>query len=201
MMIDPTASINEFLTAAGAKQATPGGGAVAAMAGALAASMGEMVLNYSVAKKDLLAFTEQNTQALKELSDAREMLLKLMVDDQTWYRKYTEAKKLTDEKKTAEALTNCVHTPLLIGQTAMEILRIANRVASTSNKWLLSDLAVCGELATATVRCAVHNVRVNLSEVSQFMRTKHETDCAHMLKDAVKLVNTLMSSIDTAKAT
>ena len=33
----------------------PGGGSVAALAGALAAAMGEMVLNYSIGKKDLAA--------------------------------------------------------------------------------------------------------------------------------------------------
>jgi formiminotetrahydrofolate cyclodeaminase len=34
------------------------------------------------------------------------------------------------------------------------------------NAFLLSDLAVCAELAMATVRCAAYNVRVNLSDVS-----------------------------------
>ena len=52
---DANASLNDFLNAAAAKQPAPGGGSVAALAGALAASMGEMVLNYSVGKKSLVA--------------------------------------------------------------------------------------------------------------------------------------------------
>ncbi len=54
-MLDKTTTIEKFLEAAAAKQPTPGGGSVSALAGALAASMGEMVLNYSVGKKGLEA--------------------------------------------------------------------------------------------------------------------------------------------------
>jgi formiminotetrahydrofolate cyclodeaminase len=40
-----TATIGDFLAAAAARQPTPGGGSVAALAGALAASMGEMAVH------------------------------------------------------------------------------------------------------------------------------------------------------------
>src|SRR4051812_18812327 len=49
-------TIESFLAAAAAKQPAPGGGSVAALAGALAASMGEMVINYSLGKKNLAAY-------------------------------------------------------------------------------------------------------------------------------------------------
>ena len=52
-MYDATTPIGDFLNAAAAKQPAPGGGSVAALAGALAAAMGEMVLNYTVGKKNL----------------------------------------------------------------------------------------------------------------------------------------------------
>ena len=55
MTVDGSHSLNDFLTALAAKQPAPGGGSVAALAGALAAAMGEMVLNYSIGKKDLAA--------------------------------------------------------------------------------------------------------------------------------------------------
>ena len=52
-MYDANTKLADFLNAAAAKQPTPGGGSIAALAGALAASMGEMVLNYSIGKKSL----------------------------------------------------------------------------------------------------------------------------------------------------
>ena len=56
-MFDRTTSIDAFLSATAAKQPTPGGGSVAALAGALSSAIGEMVLSYSIGKKDLLPFS------------------------------------------------------------------------------------------------------------------------------------------------
>jgi formiminotetrahydrofolate cyclodeaminase len=65
-MHDASLPITVFLDAAAAKQPTPGGGSIAALAGALAASMGEMVLNYSVNKKDLQSHRRELEAALGE---------------------------------------------------------------------------------------------------------------------------------------
>lgn len=194
--MDSTASIAEFLSAAAAKQPVPGGGAVAALAGALAASMGEMVLNYSVGKKDLAEHVQHNTQALHELTNARTILQRLLVEDQQAYQAFSDAKKsATDAAGMRAIVLACVGVPQAIGTTALQILKIANRVARTSNRWLHSDLAVCGELAMATVRCAIHNVRVNLPELSPEDRAKYEADCERLHVDAVDEVKRLLTSL------
>jgi formiminotetrahydrofolate cyclodeaminase len=201
-MTDPTATIADFLTAAAAKQATPGGGSVTALVGALAASMGEMVLNYSVAKKDLLQHTQSNQQALHELTNARNVLTQLLVEDQLAYTAFTKAKKEgIPPAEMAAIVLACIRVPQAIGATGVAILEIANRVVGTSNRWLLSDLAVCGELAAATVRCAAHNVRVNLSEVSDVAdRLKLESECDRMIIHAVQQVRLLMPAIAKLQA-
>ena len=61
------------------------------------------------------------------------------------------------------------------------MLETAVAVAGTTNKFLASDLAVCGDLAMATVRCAVHNVRANLTEVSDERRDRLDADCRALL--------------------
>lgn len=192
-MTNENATILEFLNAAAAKQPTPGGGAVAALAGALAASMGEMVLNYSVAKKDLLQHSESNKASLHELTTARAMLIELMREDQEAYQAYTDARKAGADL--TELTQTCIRVPQTIGTTAIAILEVANRVASTSNRWLLSDLAVCGELAMATVRCAVHNVRVNLSELPADQRKKIDADCDALLTRGVGEIKKLIPAI------
>src|SRR3954447_21716538 len=70
-MYDQNNTIADFLTAAAAKQPAPGGGSATALAGALAAAMSEMVLNYSVGKKDLAEHQPALTEALAELTRAR----------------------------------------------------------------------------------------------------------------------------------
>src|SRR3954466_14508681 len=94
---DATNSIADFLNAPAAKQPTPGGGSVTALVGALAASMGEMVLNYSVGKKSLAAHQPELEEALVKFTKARSMLVELMVEDQLAYQALTDTKKLPED--------------------------------------------------------------------------------------------------------
>src|SRR2546421_4087276 len=102
-MNDASTTLADFLSAAAAKQPVPGGGSAAALAGALAASMGEMVLNYSVGKKNLAQFEPELRMSLAELTRARQLLLQLMVEDQVAYEALTAARKLPESHPTRQA--------------------------------------------------------------------------------------------------
>ncbi len=170
-MYDRTTSIETFLTATAAKQPTPGGGSVAALAGALSAAIGEMVLSYSINKKDLAPHRAQLHAAATELQRARELLLQLMVEDQAAYAALTEIHKLPPSSpertdRLPAALLTCIRGPQAIGAAAVAILGLCDRLVDIVNHYLLSDLAVSSELAMATVRSAVYNCRVNLADVT-----------------------------------
>src|SRR5947208_3929534 len=98
LMFDSHHTIEDFLAAAAAKQPAPGGGSVAALTGALAAAMGEMVINYSVGKKDLAQHQAELSAALQEFHRARELMLALMAEDQAAYQALTDARKRIKEK-------------------------------------------------------------------------------------------------------
>src|SRR5947208_13252171 len=95
-MYDQNTTLKDFLNAAAARQPTPGGGSVTALAGALAASMGEMVVNYSIGKKGLEAFQGELKPAVEELHRARGLLLRLMAEDQAAFQALTTARKLPE---------------------------------------------------------------------------------------------------------
>src|SRR5688500_8493270 len=100
---DRTITIEPFLDGNAAEQATPGGGSVTALAGALAAAVGEMVLNYSVGKKGLEAYQGELKPVLDELHRARQVMLQLMVEDQAAYDALTAARKLPEGSAEREA--------------------------------------------------------------------------------------------------
>jgi formiminotetrahydrofolate cyclodeaminase len=197
--------LSAWLEAASAKRPTPGGGAVAAVAGALAASMGEMVLNYSIGRKASVAHDPQLKAALHEFNNARQLLLVLMSEDQKAYLALTGAKKLepsvADRPQQIQlALMAAIRTPQAISATAARVLDLAKQVAPIANRWLLSDLLVCCELAMAAVRSGLHNVRVNLPECSggdQIMLTKQ---CDEQLARAVELVKETVALIQKQMA-
>src|SRR5438132_10431411 len=103
MIVDANQSVNDFLDALASKKPTPGGGSVTALAGALAAAMGEMVVNYSIGKKDLAEHQPALTEALAELTRARGLLLLLMAEDQQAYEALTLARKLPESSPTRQA--------------------------------------------------------------------------------------------------
>ncbi|HEX5241888.1 MAG TPA: cyclodeaminase/cyclohydrolase family protein [Tepidisphaeraceae bacterium] len=199
-MYDRNTSIAEFLRAASARQATPGGGSVSALAGALAAAMGEMVLNYSIGKKGLEIYQEDFHQAESELRCARDMLLMLMSEDQSAYAALTAARKLPQgserDAKASAALLGSIHTPQSMAATAIAVLQICERVMDFVNWHLLSDLAVCAELAMATARCAIYNVRVNLPDLNNDAeRKKVESDLDQMLSRGKELIQRIIPHI------
>ena len=201
MPYDANYTIAQFLDGAAAKQPAPGGGSVTALVGALAAAIGEMVLNYSVGKKGLEAHQGELKAALAELHRARQLLLVLMTEDQTAYEALTAARKLPKDSAQwrsdyPAALLASIRTPELIATTGVAILEIADRLVERVNFFLLSDLAVCAELGMATVRCGVYNVRVNQSELTDPADRQRVDDATHrLLARATSLVQKVVPRI------
>jgi formiminotetrahydrofolate cyclodeaminase len=200
MSYDKTQKIEAFLAATAAKQPTPGGGSVAALAGALAAAMGEMVVNYSVGKKDMAGHEGELKKAVDELQRARQVMLELMVEDQAGYEALTAARKLaaTDPERESRfevALAACIRIPQSVCATAAAVLRLCDRLVDIVNPHLLSDLAVCAELAMATVRSAAYNVRVNLGEIQGAERLQIDSAITKQIVEASKTIQRAMPRI------
>ena len=200
-MHDAQESIEAFLTAAAARTPAPGGGSAAALAGALSAAMGEMVVNYSIGRNDLAAHDAQQRTALAELTRARHLLLALMVEDQSAYQSLAEARKRlgsdADKQRLFDiALLASIRVPQAIGSIAVEILELAQNLVDKSNRFLLSDLAVCCELAMATVRSASYSVRANLPDLSDETDKGKTADTAQRMTDrAIDLIRRIIPAI------
>ena len=200
-MYDRSTTIDSFLAATAAKQPAPGGGSVAALTGALSSAMGQMVLSYSIGRKDLLPFDAELKQAAHGFEQARELLLQLMVEDQDAYSQLTAVRKLpADSAERLERIDGlvlaCVRVPQAVGSTAVAILRLCGDVVEIVNPWLLSDLAVCADLAMATARSAAYNVRVNLSSITHpadSITLEAETDA--MVSHAKSLIQQVAPAI------
>ena len=167
-------TLARFLDEAASGRPTPGGGAVAALAAALAASMAEMTLNFTVGRARFAAAEGRARALLADAAAMRRRLLELVEADMKAYGAVSAAQKLpkasAEEKATrAAAIREATRTALA---PPLETVRIARRLAplveevfAIGNPNLCGDTAGAAALLPAAARAAAVNVWANLSSL------------------------------------
>jgi formiminotetrahydrofolate cyclodeaminase len=163
-------TIEEFLHKANSAEPVPGGGSVSALTGALASSMGQMVLNLTIGKEKYKQFEADCKAGLRSLEKAQKMMLQLMDEDIAAFGEYSNVRKLekddaTRPSKMAAAVQTCIAVPQEICAVALAMLEDMDRIKEKANVFLLSDLGVAAILAAATVKAAAFNIKANLSSI------------------------------------
>ncbi len=163
-----------FLDAVAEPTATPGGGSAAAFAGALAASLGQMVAALSRKRKSLVAHADSLTALLGELEVAGRALSACIDRDAAAYAAVVASSRLPkdtpeEQGKRAEAIQRATRgateVPLEVAERAVAVLDLLRRLAPISNPSMRSDLATAEALSRAAVRGAVENVNINLESM------------------------------------
>ncbi len=164
----------EFTAAVAAPTPTPGGGSVAAHAGALAAALGEMVCGVSLKRKTLEAHYPSLETARQHLAELRERLLENIDRDARSYEAVMAAYKLpksSDSEKTIRAQAieaaskTAAEVPLETAELIVRVVRIIESLGEISIPQAASDLAVALQLARATKAGALENVHANLPSI------------------------------------
>lgn len=163
-----TQTLADLLGSLAARTPSPGGGATACTAGALAAAQAEMVVAFSLGKKSLAAHQERLEQARVALERTRVMLLGLADEDAEAYGAVNTLMKLPedDARRRAEypaALERSVQVPRAALAACTNLLRLLEDLAPITNRQLRTDLAISAVLAEAAARACDWNVRINLT--------------------------------------
>ncbi len=172
-MISPTAtaSLAAFTEALASEQPTPGGGAAAAVAGALAASLTAMVVRLSLDRPKYADHTDLHSEALAASDASRLRFLEFADEDAAAYGAYRSAREMrhetaeqTDARSEAisAAARRATEVPLAIVKACHAQMGMVERLAGRTNLNVASDLEVAALLLEATARAAAANVVVNL---------------------------------------
>jgi len=180
--------LGEFLAQVAAKSPTPGGGATASAAGALASALGEMVVAYSRGKRSLAAHESHLAGVATRLKRARQVLLRLAEEDAHAYGLLAELLKLDegDERRQRElpaAIELSIAAPRAMIAACADVARALESLIDRSNTRLASDLAVSAVLCEASARAALWNVRVNLPLLPEAQRPPLTSETGAMLRD------------------
>ena len=185
-----------FLDAVAAPTATPGGGSVAAMAGALAASLGEMVAGLSRKKKSQSAFMEGLTASIEAMRQAARELSAAIDRDAQSYEAVMTAFQLPKEtaeeqsKRTAaieSATRHAAEVPMATALAAVELFEKLVQLEPMAAPSMLSDLRVGRWMAAAAVRGALENVAINLASL-------HDSSYVSEMKSRVAAIETRLAA-------
>lgn len=163
-------SLKGFADETASESPAPGGGSISAYMGALGAALGTMVANLSAHKrgwderwKEFSDWAGKGQEVMKELID-------LVDEDTAAFDRIMEVFKMpkgNDEEKAARAAAleaatlYAAQVPLRTMKAALKALPIAREMAEKGNPASASDAGVGALAATAAVRGAQLNVRIN----------------------------------------
>jgi len=182
-------NLREFCNETLSDSPAPGGGSVAAVMGALGASLGGMVANLSAGKRgwdDKLAYFSDWAVKAQQLKDE---LLSLVDEDTAAFNKVMDAfalPKESAEEKAArsraieEATKYASEVPLKVMETAHKSYELLSEMADKGNPASISDVGV-GALGTrACIEGAALNVRINLGQLKD---EKFKTTLANKVQE------------------
>ena len=172
-------SLSEFVGSVASPSPTPGGGSVAAHAGALAAALAQMVAGLTVGRKKYAAVDGAMRDVAVRAAGLGNELSSLVARDASAYAIVAAAYKLpadTEEQKREktskvdDALLHAAEVPLETARACAEVAELALAVAERGNTNATSDAGVAALLAEAGCVGASYNVRINVGSLSDKSR-------------------------------
>ena len=193
-------TIKQFAEELSSKAHIPGGGAVAALNGACAASLISMVINLTIGKEDFAAHEDKLKIALDDAVRARDNLLDGMKRDADAFDSLMSCFKLPkstkDEKKERrmklqEGYKAAASEPMAAMILGRKLLDAIDGLIPITNPMLVSDLGLAVINAAACSKGALLNVRINLPYIKD----------EEFVKNAEASVEESQSRIDEVLAT
>jgi len=186
MLTDLT--LTEFLEKTASNSPVPGGGSIAALSAAIAASLSEMVAHLTIGKKGYEALEEEMQEIAKDAFQYRERLIRYIDKDSNAYNdvmaafklpKGTEQERNNREGAIQEALINATLVPLDVARDAFKLIELAGKVVKQGNRNAVTDAAVAVMMARTSALSALYNVKINLASIK-------DTDFVEEIREEIK---------------
>jgi len=198
-------SIKEFLVKTASNSPVPGGGSIAALSAAVAASLSEMVARLTIGKDGYDAFEEDMKKIAKDAADYRNKLIKDIDRDSNAYNnvmaafklsKGTEQEQKNRKRAIQEALKSASLVPLDVAKDAFKIIELAEKVVKYGNESAVTDAAVAVMMARTAVLSALYNVKINLVSIKDkdFIE-KVRKEIKHMESEIIDKEREILSDI------
>ena len=156
-------SVGKLLEEVAAPTPAPGGGSVAALAGALAAALCRMVAGLTVGKEKLAESRPDMERALRDATSLQERLGGLAEDDRLAFLSVMDARKLprgtggeraTRDRAMQDAVLRSARIPLSTLKAIRELAALAVCVCDKGNLSCITDAGSSAQMIRAGALCA-----------------------------------------------
>ncbi|MHC4182321.1 MAG: cyclodeaminase/cyclohydrolase family protein [Planctomycetota bacterium] len=167
-------TIKEFLEKTASGSPVPGGGSVAALSAALAASLTEMVANLTIGKKGYEAVADEMKAVAQDALRFKHKLVQAIDNDSDAYKDVISATRLpgdteTEKRHRKKTIQNgfkqAVLIPMAVAEDATQVMELAGKTVAKGNKDTITDGAVGVMMAKTAVLSALYNVKINLISI------------------------------------
>ncbi|MBI4537391.1 MAG: glutamate formimidoyltransferase [candidate division NC10 bacterium] len=199
-------NVRDFTDEVSRDTPAPGGGSVAALAGALGAGLASMVANLCQDKVESEASGAALLAAAEAAQGAKDRLLLAVDEDTQTFNAYLEARRLpantpgekqARDMKTQEGLKQAVNVPYRTAQDCYAAMEAAATAIQHGNLDSISDGAVGVQVAFAGVRGGIWNVLINLKDITDpVFVTEMRAKCEALLAKARALLDQVTDDVD-----
>jgi len=191
--------LTDFIDEVSRESAAPGGGSIAALAGALGASLSSMVSNLTANRRGSEEVDEVLNKTADECQEIKDSLVKAIDADTDAFNEYMEARRLpnkTSEDKEVrstamlQGLKNAVMVPLKTAEDSYKAILLAETVAHNGNPNSITDVGVGAQMAYSGVLGGIYNVLINLKDIDD------EKFCAEMKNKCSELKISAKDKLD-----
>ncbi|CAN2042273.1 Cyclodeaminase/cyclohydrolase family protein [Candidatus Magnetomoraceae bacterium gMMP-15] len=195
-------SVHNFINELASGNASPGGGSVSALCGALGAALSVMVSRLTMKKDNFENVKDIMEEIEKTGKDLIQKFLILVQEDADAYKEVMDAFQLsedTEENKNLReaaiqsAMKKASKAPIEIINASKKLIDLVQTLVEDGNPNAMPDAGAALQIAKTAAITASYNLLVNLPEISDEIFVAR---CKKQLKSTMKEINTLFNEID-----
>lgn len=203
-------TLTQFADTTASEAPAPGGGSIAAYAGALGAALATMVANLSAHKRGWDDRWEEFSAHAEQGLDFQNQLLRLVDKDTQAFDgimsaygmpKATEAQQAKRAQAIQDATRNAIDIPMQVAQLAHDALDLAADMAKDGNPNSVTDAGVGAMCLRTAVLGAVLNARINCGDLKDkaYVGQIHAR-CADLVASATRQESEILATVDRVMA-
>ena len=200
-------TISEFVDEVSRDTPAPGGGSIAALAGALGSALASMVVNLSVGKGEFDSQYKELCLLAEKAQTIKDALILAVDADTEAFNEVIAGMRMAKDTVEQQDLRSMViragyksaaEVPLKTAELCREVLDLCQAAANIGNQAVMSDAGVGALMALAGVQGAIHNVRINLPHTKddEFI-TRMQAQLGALISESREICDAIQQQVES----